>query len=651
MLLSPAQAMAQMLSAEDLMNMPLEKLVNVEVKVTGASKYAEKSSESPSLIEVITAEDIRTYGYKTLAEALSGLHGVYPSNDRNYTTIGVRGFLITGTSNSRTLVMIDGRRMNENVYDSAYLGQEFLLDMALVDHIEFISGPGSSIYGANAMMGVINVVTKKGSDINGTQVEAGIGSFETATGRTSYGKTLANGTDVLLSVSGFYSDGLNNIRYPEYSFSNNGIAHDLDMENAQRLFGKIQSGNFTYEGGYVKRYKEVSTAAYSTIFNDPGYHTVDTNAYGELKYNRALNDKTQMNLKAFYHSYDSVGDYPYDFFGVYHEVDEYHGNWAGAEATFVTTAFDRHTVVVGGEFQFDLTQKLLALDPFGVYQNSNRSGFRSGLYAQDSIRLRDNLILSAGLRLDQHHMINRVQINPRLGLIWSPQSSTTIKLLYGSAYRAPNIFERDYDAFTFWAANPFNKEEHIKNYEAVAEWKNPTGLTLSGSLFYNEFTDMITRDNNFFSPTFRQYINSGNLRNLGIEIGGEKKWDNGREIKLSFNHNEYLAFDGVFWGRVDSPKNVAKLRYAEPLFDGRAKIGIENLYVGNRVSLYFHDEAGYDLVNMAVTSKELIPGAEFSISANNLFDSRQNMIGSPLVFQDIIPMNGRNLMVTLSKTF
>lgn len=656
----PVAASAATLTASDLMDMPLEQLIKVEVLVTGASKYAEKTTEAPSIVEVLTAEDIRTYGWRTLGDAINGIHGVFISNDRNHSTTGVRGYSLTSTSNSRVLVMIDGHRMNENVYDSAYVGREFLLDMDLVDHIEYIPGPGSSIYGANAMMGVINVVTKKGSDIDGTEVSVAGGTLKTGEARATYGKKLDNGTEVLLSASGFYSGGNGDLYYPVFSFGgaywNFGHARDLDAEYSQSAFAKVQSGNFTYTGGYVTRNRETPTGGYSTYFGQPGYYANDDQLYGEVKYHRDLNDRNQLDLKAFYHRYDSVTYWPYDC-GVFicPYASSYNGNWAGAEATYVTTAIEGHKIVVGAEFQYDFNQHLFDYFLGAVEQDTNRSGIRSGFYAQDAITLNDKLTLNAGLRVDQHHMIKRIQINPRLGLVWNPQPSTTVKLLYGSAFRAPDAWETDYDFGPPGTTDP--DKEQIRNYEAAVEWRGDGGVKLSGSVFYNVFEDMITKDYNVLSPTYLQYLNTGNLESVGFDFGAEKEWDNGREIKLNFNHSEYIVHEGTNWGAVDAPKNVAKLRYAEPLFGGRARLGVENIFVDKRLTIYYTTDARRYIVTNAVINSsslfnDLLPaGTDVTIGAYNLFDSPYEMTAGPPHMQDVIPMNGRNFLVTFRKTF
>ncbi|HTK85745.1 MAG TPA: TonB-dependent receptor [Patescibacteria group bacterium] len=652
---STAQA-ASPLSAEQLMDMPLEKLMNVEV--TSASKYTQKASEAPSAVEVITAEDIRTFGYRTLGQALNGLHGLFTTSDRYYNYLGVRGFLRTGDYNSRVLIMVDGRRMNDNIYDETDTGQMFMLDMDLVDHIEYIPGPGSSIYGANALLGVINVITKKGSDINGLQFKGSGGTFRTNETRATYGKTYNNGLDVVMSASRYYSLGPSDLFFPEFNSpaTNNGDAHDLDGERAQHYFAKIHYKEFTFESGFATRFKQDPTAAFGTLFNDPGFYTSDTNQYAELKYNKDLSAKTQIELEAFDQWYYYHSGLPYDAnLGVppiarVVNNDAVYGNWWGGEAKLVTSRWEGHKIVTGVEYQFDQRQRVYNYDvsPYVLYQDHNRTGSRIGVYAQDDIRLRKNLILSAGLRFDQTHMLEKSQINPRLGLIWNPMPTTTFKLLYGSAFRAPNIYERDINTVGS-VANPDNKEERVKTYEAVGEWQPGTGLKLTGSLFYNNLSQVLQVD-----PVTAQFMNTGKFVSYGFDIGAEKRWESGQRLKASLDHTLLYDETGTDMWAEGSPKNVARIQYSQPLFDDKTTLGAENVFVSRRKTLQGTMAAAYSLFNVNIDSRNFLPGAEASFGIYNLFGTHAQMVGGtgPDDFvEKVIPMNGRSILLSFQITF
>ena len=121
---------------QDIFDLPLTRLVNVEVQ--SASWFKQKSSEAPSSVEVLTAEDIRSFNWRTLSDALNAIRGLYVRNDRNYTYLGVRGFGPVGEYNSRILIMINGRRMSEAIFDQSFLGEDFILDMNIINRIEYI---------------------------------------------------------------------------------------------------------------------------------------------------------------------------------------------------------------------------------------------------------------------------------------------------------------------------------------------------------------------------------------------------------------------------------------------------------------------------------------------------------------------------------
>ena len=129
----------------------------------------QKPTEAPSSVTVITSDEIKKYGHRTLADVLQSVQGFHVSYDRNYAFLGARGVSL-GDFNSRILLLVDGHRVNNNLTDGAYIDTAFILDIDLIDRVEIIRGPGSVLYGNNAFFGVINVITRQGEQLNGAEV-------------------------------------------------------------------------------------------------------------------------------------------------------------------------------------------------------------------------------------------------------------------------------------------------------------------------------------------------------------------------------------------------------------------------------------------------------------------------------------------------
>jgi iron complex outermembrane receptor protein len=123
-------------------------------------------------VTVITADEIQKYGYGTLAEILESVRGFYVTFDRENNFVGVRGFGRLGDWNSRILVLVDGHRTNDNVFGDAFIGSEFGVDVDLIERVEIIRGPSSSLYGADAFLAVINIITRKPSQMKGAELSA-----------------------------------------------------------------------------------------------------------------------------------------------------------------------------------------------------------------------------------------------------------------------------------------------------------------------------------------------------------------------------------------------------------------------------------------------------------------------------------------------
>ncbi|WNB74157.1 TonB-dependent receptor plug domain-containing protein [Methylomonas koyamae] len=639
---------------DDFTNLSIEELLNLEI--ISASRLGPKTSQAPTSVSILTAKDIRTFGWRTLAEALNSLRGLFTSSDRNYSFLGARGFMRSGDYNSRILLMIDGQRLNENIYDGGYIAQEFMLDMDLVDHIEYVPGSGSSIYGANAFLGMINIVTKQGKAINGAQVAGEIGTFDTYKGRVSYGKSLDNGADVLFSASHFDSAGVENLYFPGFDTpeTNRGVAHNMDDERADRLFGKFKFEEFTLSGGYVNRFKRVPTASFDGIFNDQQFFTEDKQFFTNLKYEKNVSDTAKLQLKGYYQGYDYHADQAYLLDGsrvINHDFAS--GRWWGGEAQLTFSPINGHRMILGLEYQYDQRQALTNhdIDPYFSYVRSRRSGHRLEAYLQDDIQILDDLIFSAGARVDYHHMLNSMQANPRLGLIWSPLANTQFKLLYSSTFRAPNSWERDYNAFGF-VANPDMREEQIKSYEGIVEWHSANGLRLLGSLFHNDISQLLLgRPATADIDGDYSVQNYGRYHAYGIELEAEKRWSSGRLLKASYTYNLLTNENSHGTWATYSPQNLFKLHYAESFFNDYLTLGIENIFIDRRKLDYagsFGD--GYNLVNINLSSDKLIRGLDTSLGIYNLFDIHPQMPGvSDQV--DIIRMNGRELRLKLQLTF
>ena len=291
-------------STNDLAKLTLEELSEIKVDtVYGASKRVQTVAEAPSSVSIVTLDDINKSGYRTLGEVLNGVRGMYSSYDYSYTYGGVRGFSRLGDYGVRVLLMVDGHRINDPIFGSAMFGQEFLLDVDLIERVEVIRGPGSSLYGNNAFFGVINVITRKGADLHGVETSGSYGTFDTWTGRVSYGNKFTNGLELLVSGSLYDSEGDDSIFFPEFEAFDGGWARDVDGSRAWKGFATLSYNGLSLSGGYVTRKKTLPTAAYGAVFNDSSEFVRDDRGYGELKFVRELEDETQVSARLYYDRY------------------------------------------------------------------------------------------------------------------------------------------------------------------------------------------------------------------------------------------------------------------------------------------------------------------------------------------------------------
>jgi len=416
--------------ATDLTTLSPEELMKVEVAtVYSASKFEQKVTEAPASVSIVTADEIRKYGYRTLSDILRSLRSFNITYDRNYTFVGVRGFGRAGDYNSRILLQVDGHRLNDNVYSLALIGTEFPVDVDLIDRVEVVRGPGSALYGNDAFFAVVNVITRRGGDLRGAELSGEAGSFDTYKARATYGNLFKNGMEALLSGSYYDSTG-DRLFFKEFDApaTNNGITDHTDYDSFYNTLAKFSHAGFTLEGVYSSRTKGIPTASYGTDFNEPRNKTVDDWWFADLKYERSLGSRLAVTGRLFYDIYDYRGDYIYS--GVVNK-DLGYGSWWGGEAKVAATLLDRHKLVVGAEYQDNLhqDQKNYNLDPYELFVDDRRNSYLVAGYIQDEITIFRNLLLNAGVRYDYYSTFGST-VNPRLALIYTPIDGSVIKLLY-----------------------------------------------------------------------------------------------------------------------------------------------------------------------------------------------------------------------------
>lgn len=649
-LIVPGMAIAQ---AErfDLAALPIEQLMTLEVY--SASKFVQKVSDAPSAVTVVTAADIRDFGWRSLADVLRSMRGIYSSYDRNYTYLGARGFLRPGDYNTRFLLLVDGVRNNDAVYDQASVGSDALFDIDLVERVEFVPGPGSSIYGANAFFGVINVITKRGRDVNGPQISVEGGSHGARKARATYGMRGEHGGEFLLSATTYRERGPD-LYYPEYDTpeNNNGIARGLDHDRSRKAMLKGSLGPFSLSLAHSERTKGIPTASFSQVFNDTRSHTVDSQSVIDFGYRYDLDKDAEVTARMYWGQYRYDGDYPYDSPPVTINRDEVQARWWGGEVKMVRTGYAGHKVVVGAEVQQDYqrNQSNFDVDPYFSYQNDRRKNRRAGIYAQDEITLSTDVLLNAGVRVDHYSSTQDSSVNPRLALIYKASADTTLKALYGTAFRAPNAYELYYevDSVGGQKANPDLRPERIRSRELIAEHRFSTDARITASVFQNTVSDLITQTQDA-SDGLMVFRNLDRASARGMELEFERVWSGGSRLRTGYSWQQTRdrATDTTL---VNSPRHLANFNLSRPLFSTGWRAGVDALYVGRRKTLQA-DTAGYWLANLTMTRLRVVPGLDVSASVYNLFDRRYADPGGEEHLQDAIGQNGRTFRLKLTYAF
>jgi outer membrane receptor for ferrienterochelin and colicins len=645
----PVVATAQQ-PTKDLGDASVAELGNIQVY--SASKHLQSASDAPSAVTVITADEIQEFGFRTLADILESVRGFYVTYDRDYSFVGVRGFGRLGDSNNRVLVLIDGHRVNDNVFGEPYIGGEFLLDVDLIERVEIIRGPSSSLYGADAFFAVISVITRKPPQLKGVEFSFAPASYGTFDGRATYGGQY-RGLDMLLSGTFYESQG-QTLFYPQFDnpATNNGITRNTDYENFQHIVATLSLHGFTLQGLFSARDKGVPTGYFGALFNDPRTRNLDYHRYFDLSYRHSIGEGWDLTARTSYDQARLQAPVAYST-GLPDgstTVDTYsfRGSWWNTEFKLSRTFLEKHKATLGTEITDNLRQDQGDYTPIGnIFAADPASSVNWALYAQDEFDILHNLILSAGLRYD-HYSGFGGPTNPRLGLIYHPFHPTTLKLLYGSAFHAPEPFEIRPD-FAFFENNLQLRPETIHSVEAVVEQTLGHRFKLSGTVFQNRIEGLITLDtdnNNGLSV----YRNSEKADALGVGLELDGRFPGGLETTASYGYTD--AEDAVTHKALsNAPRQLAKLNLAAPFMRKRFLASVNVQYTSPRLTLAGNYVSGFATFDTTLLAHTLGKHLDFSASVYNLLDKKYFDPGRPEDPEDAIQQDGRNFRIKLTGRF
>ena len=568
-----------LLASDDVSGMKLEDLLRIEVQ--SASRYAQPLAEAPSTVTVIPATDIRRFGFRDIGEALQSARGVYTSHDRGYSYLGVRGFSRPGDYNSRILLLVDGARSNDPIYDQAMVGNEAPVDIDWIKRLEFVPGPSSASYGGNALFGIVNAVLWTGADLNGSRVS--LDASDAGGGRASLlsGGRTAAGLDWVAGISAYQRRG-DDLYFAEYDSPgvSDGVAHKRDGERYLKAMLKGSWQNWRGSATFAQRRKNVPTAYYDTVFDAPGNFVQDTEYHVDVARTSTLADSLDQQLRVHFGRYAYDADYP---FAGYTNRDETRADWWSAEWQLTWTGWRNHRLLSGIEARNNqrLEQRNFDISPHLDNLDDQHRGHSAAIFVQDEWRLAPGWLVNMGLRLDSQTTAPTI-VSPRAALIWRPRDEIALKLMGGSAFRPPNHYETRYgDNGVTQKGNPDLRPERIRTTEAALEFTPTPTLRFGIGHYQYTLRDLIDQETDP-ADGLLVFRNRDKLSARGWETDIEMLFGGGWRVRGSL---AWQSIDQPGGEPVNSPRRLGKLLVDGPIAMLGATLGVNLQAMGPRRSL------------------------------------------------------------------
>ncbi len=647
----------------------LIELYGDEEFISIATGSAQPISRAPAVATVITAKDIKEIGATDIDEALETVPGLHVSRRaQGYLPLYIfRG--IHTNENPQVLMLVNGISIN-NLFvgdrNQAWGG----FPVESISRIEVIRGPGSAVYGADAFAGVINIITKEASEIDGLEVGSRLGSFDTKDAWALYGGEVG-GFDIAFSAEFRDTDGQDeDVDADIATLQGTSLAPDSVNTGAENFDTRlsITKNNWKFRTGLQRR-RDLGTGAGVAEALDPN---------GELKSDRWNADITYHNPEftetwdvaaqvSFLNTSQEVSDdlllFPPGSFlpgpvgpfpnGIIGNPEVWERHWR-YNLTGIFTGFDNHSVRSGIGYTHQEIYKVedesnfsplgfgtltdLTDTPFAFLPEKHRNN--SFAFVQDIWQLSNDWELTAGLRYDDYNDFGDTW-NPRLALVWAARHDLTAKLLYGESFRAPSFAEFRNQNNPIAIGNSELDPEEIETLELAFDYRPKDNLKLGLNLYRYEWDDIIR-----FTPVAQNF---GEQEGYGAEF--EFDWTIYRDLNLVGNYayqesedqdtdeNSGYAPQHQFYVRANWEFLPAWIISPQWNFvmerervDGDTRSDIDD----------------YDIFDVTLRSRAFSNKWELALSARNLFNKRafepsENTLGATGAIPNDLPLARRSV--------
>jgi iron complex outermembrane receptor protein len=657
---------------EQLLSLSLEELL--ETTVTISTNTKQKLSKAPSVVSVITAEDIKATGATNLVEILQSVPGLHIRAN----LFGFRPQIsLRGGAGTQSLLMVNGVPMRDLVWNTGIFWRG--LPTSMIERVEIIRGPGSALFGSDASSGVINIITKTAGKIEQSEAGIRVGSFDTQAGWVQHGGNW-NGFDVGMTAEVSHTNGHKpfiasdgqtandantgtSVSYApgdahygydneEFRFSmsqgdwrlladymhkhnveigltGGGVLDPASIGGDSRFNIQLQYDNAAFSKDWgLNAELRVSHLDYTSgngfLENPPGYKATPTGAvYTDGVINQMRASERGMNIE-FSGLYSGLKNHAIRLGGGFNWADLY------SVEQFINKQIDPDGPIIPGPILVNVSDTLYAFAP----EKARRIHY---VYLQDVWKLADNWELTAGARYD-HFSDFGATLNPRLALVWQGTDRLTTKLLYGQAFRAPSYLELYADT----AATRSNSNlipEETETWDLSFSYLASRDLKLGLSLYRFAQNNPILADSGKFQNAPSKTVH-------GVEL--EAQWQAARTLRISGNLS--LREEPAPAIVVNPlPKHLAYLR-TDWAFSPHWNWDVQANWVGKQETYGARTRIdAYTLVDTTLRYAHRRDW-EFAASIRNLFDVDAREYSSSKI-SDNLPLPGRNFYAEVRYKF